>query len=564
MSSPPYPWLSSYPSSIAWDAPLPVHPLFMLLDEAENAYGDRLAIDFLGAHTTYGELAEQVRRMAYGLFRMGVRKGTRVGLFMPNCPQFVISYYAILKAGGTVVNYNPLYAQEELAHQVNDSGTEIMITLALKQLYPKVAACFGPTCLKTIIVSEFQEALPLPKRLAFPLARRGDIAVFPADARHVRFAELLAHPAGAWPLTIDPQRDIALLQYTGGTTGVPKGAELTHANIYANTLQCGLWFTGLKRGEESIVGALPLFHVFAMATVMNLAIHTGSAMLLHPRFDMKGILYDLHYKRPTLMPGVPTMFAAINNYKGIEKYDLTSLKMCISGGGPLPVEVKRNFEQRTGCKLIEGYGLTEASPVVCANPLFGLNKEGSIGLPFPQTVVEVVDPEHPENVLGPGDVGEICIRGPQVMQGYHNQPCETAKIFRNRRLHTGDIGYIDTDGYVFIVDRLKEMIISGGYKIYPRNLEEILYRHPAVLEAAVIGVPHPQRVQAPKVFVVKKEGHDVSEHDIRSHLREHVAAYALPHLIEFRSMLPKSIIGKILKKDLMAEEKAARESGTKP
>lgn len=556
MSHPHYPWLEHYPPNIRWDSPLLAHPLFTLLDEAEDRYGDKLAIDFLGAHTTYTELADQVRRVSCGLAALGVQKGTKVGLFMPNCPQFVISYYAILKAGGTVVNYNPLYAQEELEHQINDSNTTIMITLALRQLYPKLAACLNVTTLQKIIVSEFQEALPLPKRLLFPVARKRDIAAHPDDAQHVRFVDLQACEPKALPVNILPQEDIALLQYTGGTTGVPKGAVLTHANLYANALQCGLWFTGLRHGEEAIIGALPLFHVFAMATVMNLAIHTGSAMLLHPKFDMKGILYDIHYKRPTLMPGVPTMYAAINNYRDIEKYDLTSLKMCISGGGPLPVEVKHVFEHRTGCKLIEGYGLTEASPVVCANPLFGVNKEGSIGLPFPQTVIEVADLESPDTLLGIEQVGEICVRGPQVMQGYYNQPEENSHVFRNGRLHTGDIGFIDSEGYVFIVDRLKEMIISGGYKIYPRNLEEILYQHPDVAEAAVIGIHHPQRVQAPKVFIVRKEGAEVSEQDIREHLRTRIAGYALPHLIEFRDILPKSIIGKILKKELVAEEQA--------
>lgn len=560
MTTSNYPWLTAYPANIAWDAPIHLRPLFSLLDEAEENYSDKLAIDFLGAHTTYSELADQVRSLATGLHNMGVGKGVKVGLFLPNCPQFVISYYAILKAGGTVVNYNPLYALEELQHQINDSDTSIMITLALKQLYPKVASCLGKTKLQKIIVSEFQEALPFVKRMAFPFARKADIVEYPQDTQHTRFADLLATEAKVLHVNIAPENDVALLQYTGGTTGVPKGAVLTHGNLYANVVQCGLWFTGLKHGEEAIIGALPLFHVFAMTTVMNLAIRTGSAMLLHPKFDMKGILYDLHYKRPSLMPGVPTMYAAINNYKGIEKYDLTSLKMCISGGAPLPVEVKQVFEKRTGCKLIEGYGLTESSPVVCANPLFGENKEGSIGLPFPGTIMEVTDMENPDKILGVGDVGEICIRGPQVMKEYLNKPDETAKVLRGERLHTGDIGYMDKDGYFFIVDRLKEMIISGGYKIYPRNLEEILYKHPDVLEAAVIGIPHPQRGQAPKVFLVCKEGAEARENDIRVYLREHVAAYALPHAVEFRETLPKSIIGKILKKELVAEGEARKET----
>jgi len=548
-----YPWLKSYPTGFAWDAALAARPLFTLLDEAEERYPNRIAIDFLGHKITFAKLARDVRALAAGLRGLGVGRGVNVGLLMPNCPQFVTSYYAILKAGGTVVNYNPLYSPHEIEHQIEDSSTEIMITLALKLMYPKVADCLGTTKLKRIIVSEFQEALPFTKRLAFKLTRRKDIASYPNDARHTRYASLL-RSSGTSAAVIHPESDVALLQYTGGTTGVPKGAVLTHANIYINTLQCGLWFTGLKKGEEVILGVLPLFHVFAMASVMNLAIHTGTTMILHPRFDIKAILRDIHRKRPTLMPGVPTMFAALQNFRDIEKYDLTSLKMCISGGGPLPVEIKTGFEKRTGCKLIEGYGLTESSPVASANPLFGLNKTGSIGLPFPGTVMEITDPDNPDRVLGVGETGEVCIRGPQVMQGYFHQLDETNRVLKSGRLHTGDIGYMDEDGYFFVVDRLKEMIISGGYKIYPRTMEELLYRHPAVAEAAVIGIPHPQRVQVPKIFLVLKEGTTASETDIREYLKADIAAYATPHAIEFRASLPKSIIGKILKKELLAEE----------
>ncbi len=552
---PNYPWLKSYPPSLRFDARIEEHPLFVFLDEAEDRYPHKTAIDFMGRKYSYKELADNVRRLANGLHKMGVTKGVKVGLFMPNCPQFVMSYYAILKAGGTVVNYNPLYSPPEIHHQIEDSSTEIMITLALKMLYPKVAACLGNSTLKKIIVSEFQEALPLAKKLAFPIAKKNDITAIPDDNKHIRFTTLLESSDAPLHTVIHPKSDIAVLQYTGGTTGVPKGAVLTHANLYANTVQCGMWFTGLKHGEETFVVALPLFHVFAMAVAMNLAIHTGSTMLLHPKFDMKAILYDIHFKRPTLMPGVPTMFAAINNYKDIGKYDLTSLKMCLSGGGPLPVEVKTAFEKRTGCKLVEGYGLTEASPVVAANPLFGINKPGSIGLPLPQTIIEIVDLENPNKVMGIGETGEICIRGPQVMRGYIHQLEETNRVIRGGRLHTGDIGTMDEEGYFFVVDRLKEMIISGGYNIYPRNIEEILYQHPGVAEAAVIGIPHPQRVQVPKVFIVKKEGAEVNETDIKAHLKAHIAAYAMPHAIEFRETLPKSIIGKILKKELVAEEK---------
>ena len=550
-----YPWLRSYPHGFRWDAPLAAHPLFVLLDEAEDRYPSQIAIDFLGRKITYAELGRDVRALASGLRSLGVERGVKVGLLLPNCPQFVTGYYAILKAGGTVVNFNPLYSRSEIAHQINDSATEIMITVALKATYPKLAECLGKTTLRRIIVSEFQEALPLAKRMAFPIARKADIAAFPNDARHTRYAALL-HSREIPAATIHPESDIAVLQYTGGTTGVPKGAVLTHANIYANTVQCGLWFTGLEYGAETILGALPLFHVFAMATVMNLAIHTGSTMILHPKFDLKAVLHDIHAKRPSLMPGVPTMFAAIQNFRDIHKYDLTSLKMCMSGGGPLPEQIKVNFEKRTGCKLIEGYGLTEASPVVSANPLFDLNKPGSIGLPFPGTIMEITDPDNPERVLGVREVGEVCVRGPQVMRGYLHQLDETRRCLRNGRLHTGDIGYMDEDGYFYIVDRIKEMIISGGYNIYPRNIEEALYRHPAVAEAAVIGIEHSQRVQVPKAFIVRKEGMEVSESELRDHLKTEIASYAMPYAYEFRDSLPKSMIGKVLKKELVAEEKA--------
>ena len=554
----PYSWLKSYPANIDWHAPLSTHPLYQLLDEAEDRYAEHTAIEFKGRRYTYRELGEQVRRLSGGLASIGVGRGVNVGLFLPNCPQFVISYYAILKAGGTVVNYNPLYSGDEIRHQAKDSATEIMVTLALKALYPKVAACLGTTPVKKIIVSDLQEALPLAKRIAYPIAHKQDIASIPSDSQHVRFTDLMNGNHPLPHVTIHPESDVAVLQYTGGTTGVPKGAILTHANLYANAQQCGLWFTGLKHGHETIVGALPLFHVFAMATVMNLAIRTGSAMLLYPRFDMKEVLHDIHSKHPTLMPGVPTMFAAITNFRHIGKYNLTSLKMCMSGGGPLPAEIKAGFERITHCKLVEGYGLTESSPVASANPLFGPNKSGSIGLPFPGTVMEITDLQDQDKVLGAGETGEICISGPQVMRGYLHQLDDSQRVLRGGRLHTGDIGYMDEDGYFFVVDRLKEMIISGGYKIYPRNIEEVLYGHPAIAEAAVIGIPHPERVQAPKVFVVKKEGAEISESDIREYLRAHIAAYAMPQAIEFRESLPKSMIGKILKKELLAEEMGSK------
>ena len=548
-----YSWLDSYPPNIQWDSAIEERPLFTLLDEAAQKYPDALAINFLGKKISYRELGQQVDRMAAGLQSIGVGSGIRVGIFMPNCPQFVISYYAILKAGGTVVNYSPLYSIPEVSRQINDSKTEIMITLALNLLYPKVAASLDKTCLKRIVVSELSEALPFAKSIAFRCLRKKEIASVPGDDRHIAFTALMKTGHVFSPVTVQPSTDIAVLQYTGGTTGVPKAAVLSHANLYANTVQCGLWFTGLRHGQEMIVGALPLFHVFAMTTIMNLALHTGSAMLLYPKFEIRTILKGIHHKKPTLMPGVPTMFAAFNNYKDIGKYNLSSLKMCISGGGPLPHEVRLAFEERTGCKLIEGYGLSEASPVAAANPLFGVNKKGSIGIPFPATVMRVLDMHGTGEMMPVNAIGEICVRGPQVMQGYLNQPDESSNVLKEGFLHTGDLGYMDEDGYFFVVDRLKEMIICGGYKVYPRNIEEVLYQHPQILEAAVIGVPHPQRVQEPKAFIVLRAGESLTDADIRNYLRDKISAYAMPRTVEFRDSLPKSAIGKVLKKLLVEE-----------
>jgi len=542
-----YPWLNAYPENIKWDVTIEAKPLFALLDEAAKTYPKRTAIDFFGKQTSYQELAESVNKLAASLQEMGVKDGTRIGILMPNCPQFVISYYAILKAGGVVVNYNPLYSEGEIQHQIEDSSTEIMITIALQAIYPKVEPALRTTSLKTLIITEFQEALPLTKKLAFQMAKRKEIAEVKYDAQHLDFKPLLATDKPYTSVTLNPQEAIAVLQYTGGTTGTPKGAMLTHANLYCNALQCGMWFAGLRFGEEIILGALPLFHVFAMTTVMNLGIHTGSTLLLHPRFDIKAVLTDIQEKRPTLMPGVPTMFSALNQYKSILQYDITSLKMCFSGGASLPAEVKTQFEDLTKCKLVEGYGLSESSPVLCGNPLFGVNKTGSIGLPLPATQMRIISPDTGE-IMPVGEIGEVCASGYQIMKGYLHNDKETQQVIKDGFLHTGDLGYMDAEGYVFIVDRIKEMIISGGYKIFPRMIEEILYANDAILEAAVIGVPHPQRGQEVKLFVVKKEGKDITTSRIREYLSDKVSAYAMPQVIEFRESLPKSPIGKILKR----------------
>lgn len=544
------PWIKSYPDNVDWYAKWVARPLYALLDEAERKWPEARALEFLGKSYTYSEVADAVRRLAGGLRELGVKRGVKVGICLPNSPQAVIAYFAILKTGATVVNFSPLYSAKEMAHQINDSGTEVMITLDLKLLYPKVAENLGKTKLKKVIISSMTDALPLAKRLAFPLLKRAEISDIPQDEKHIRWATLLESPPLPAAATIHPEDDIAVLQYTGGTTGVPKGVALTHANLYINALQCGLWFAHAEHGKERILGVLPLFHVFAMTTIMNLGIHIGAELILHPRFDLTKLLQDITAKKPTLMPGVPTLFNAVNNCKELAKYKLTSLKYCISGGAPLPMEIKREFERLTGCVLVEGYGLSESSPVVSCNPLKGENKTGSIGLPLPGTTLEIVDPEPPHKLLGTRETGEICIRGPQVMPGYWQSLDETNHVLKQGRLHTGDLGYMDETGYFFVVDRLKEMIISGGFNIYPRQVEEAIYKQEAVAECAVIATPHESRGEVPKAFIVLKPGKTLTSAELLEILKAELPSYAVPRDIVFQDALPKTMVGKIDKKAL--------------
>lgn len=544
------PWLLHYPAEMHWQAEIVPQPLTALLKNAATNYGENVAIDFLGHVYTYNEVYRSARAMAAGLQQQGIGKGSRVGLFLPNSPHFVISYYAVLLAGGTVVNFNPLYPVRDIVHQVEDADVQMMITFAMRSLLGKLEKCRKDVAIETLVVARFAEALPTAKRWLFPLIKWKDTMSMPRGEGYLSFNNLLEYdPKTLIDPEIDPGEDVAVLQYTGGTTGLPKGTMLTHANLHANAVQCGMWFAGLKDGEERMLGVLPCFHVFAMTVVMNLSVHKGLTMILHPQFTLKDVLKDIDRKKPTIMPGVPTMFNAINNYADIDEYDLTSLKMCISGGAGLPRDIKLGFEKLTGCTLIEGYGLSESSPVVAANPLFGMNKTGSIGMPLPDTVLEIVDVETGK-LMPTGKTGEICIRGPQVMKGYWKNAEATAKALQDGRLRTGDVGYMDADGYFFVVDRLKEMIISGGYNIYPRNVEEVLYMHKAVLEAAVIGIDDPHWGQRVKAFVALKDGQRVDEATLIAFLQDKLPRFAIPSNIEFRESLPKTMIGKISKKEL--------------
>jgi long-chain acyl-CoA synthetase len=564
MTEPPArPWLKSYPPGIVWDASFPAHPVTRFLDEAVERFGERPCLDFLGKVSSYREVGDLVRRAAKGFANLGVGPGVRVGLMLPNTPYYVIAYFGVLRAGGTVVNINPLYVEREIRHLIADAGCGIVVTLDLKLTYDVLEKLRDGNPLKTLVVCPMADILPFPKDVLYRALRRGDQADVPADAAHLGFAALVDNDGIFDPPAIDALRDVAVLQYTGGTTGTPKGAMLSHANLVANVRQCLAWFPDFRLGEERTLAVLPFFHVFAMTVVMNLSLASGAEIVLLPRFDLKELLKTVHHKRPTSFPGVPTLFTAINGAKHLDRYDLTSIRSCISGGAPLPVEVKAQFEALTHCILVEGYGLSETSPVVACNPLEGVNKPGSVGPPLPGTVVEIVSVEGPSRVLGLGERGEICVRGPQVMLGYWGQPEATADVLRGGRLRTGDIGYLDEDGYLFLVDRIKDVIIAGGYKIYPRLVEEAIFQHPQVRECIVIGVPDRYRGQTVKAFVVLREGEHLTAEALTEFLKERLSPIEMPKLIEFRESLPRTLIGKPSKRALEQEE-AARAGGRKP
>ncbi len=532
-------------------APLPCRPFFELLDDAAQTFADCPCLEFLGKRSTYRDIAALVNRAAKGFQMSGVRKGVRVGLFLPNTPYFVICYFAILKAGGTVVSFNPLYTERELKQQIDDSGVETMVTLDLADLYAKLAQ----TGLKRIIVCSMAAILPFPKNWLFPIVKRNELATIPRDDRTTLFHALIANDGHPDPVVIDAMEDVAVLQYTGGATGMPKGVLLTHANLCANTEQFFLWFPEIQPGQERILGVLPLFHVFAMTAVMNLGIRLGAEIILLPRFNLDEVMQAIHRKKPTLFPAVPPLYTAINLHKNLRKFTLSSIRICFSGGAPLPIQVKRRFEASTGCTLVEGYGLSEASPVVTINPLHGVDKPSSIGLPIFDTMIKIVSLDDSKRTLPAGMKGEICVRGPQVMTGYWNQPRGTAEALVDGWLHTGDVGYMDEEGYVFIVDRAKDLILIDGLTLYPRNIEEMIYLHPAVAECVVLGAPDEVQGQAVKVYVRVIDGQTMTQKELRIFLKDKLSPIEIPKIIEFRKELPRNLIGNLSRKDLLEEMK---------
>ena len=556
-----YPWLAHYPAGVNWHQQIAPAPLQQLLERAAERHPSRICTNFLGRTITYGEMSRLVDRAAAGLAALGVTKGTKVGLFLPNSPTFIVFYYATLKAGGTVVNYNPLYTVEELAFQVKDSETDLMVTLDLKVLFDKVEALIAAGALKRAVVASFPALLPTAKSILFRLFKGKDLANVRGSkvaASIIAEESVLANDGRFQAPAIAPTEDVAVLQYTGGTTGTPKGAMLTHSAVYTNVLQTAAWAPELQEGAERVMGALPFFHVFAMTVVMNFAVAKAAEILIMPRFVLDDAMKLIDKGKPTVMPGVPTMFNAIMNHPKLKSFDLSSLKFCLSGGAALPLEVKQRFEQLTGCSLVEGYGLSEASPVVTANPLGGPVKEGSIGQPIPQTVVSLRALDDPTKEVARGEKGELCIKGPQVMKGYWKKPQETADQFVGDYLRTGDVAIMDEEGFLFIVDRIKDLIICSGYNVYPRRIEEALYEHEAVEEVTVIGIPDEYRGEAPKAFVKLKAGASASVEDLKKHLEPKLSRIELPSEIEIREALPKTMIGKLSKKELVAEEKAKR------
>lgn len=554
-----WPWEKNYPENVNWHTPIHTGSLYDIFEESVQKYSTRPCLDFLGKEYTYREVGQFVNKAAKGLKALGVEKNTKVGLFLPNTPYSIIFYYAALKIGAVVVNFSPLYVRREIIPQIQDSTTEYLVTLDLVTLFDKVHDLVGQTCLKKIIVCSMLDILPLAKGLAYRTLRYGDMAKVEYSDKIVS-SKTIYENDGDIQTVRSVASDLAVLQYTGGTTGIPKGAMLSHGNLTANAVQAEMWCQGLQSGEEKMLAVLPLFHVFAMTAVMNVALKIGGEIILMPRFDLKSLLRTIHQKKPTVFPAVPTIFTAINHSKSLDSYDLSSLKLCISGGAGLPISVKKTFEEKTGCKLVEGYGLSETSPLATANPFFGLCKEGSIGIPVPGTILEIRDQEDPNKVLGIGERGEICVRGPQVMSGYWQRDDETELCLKDGLLHTGDVGYMDEEGYFYVVDRMKDLIICGGYNVYPRQVEEAILLHPAIAEAVVIGVPDEYRGQTVKAFMVVKEGETVTDQEIDEFLKDKLSPVEQPKAYEFRLELPKTMVGKHSKKELVAEEQKKYEA----
>jgi long-chain acyl-CoA synthetase len=558
------PWLAHYDRGVPQTIEYPKAPLFHFLEEAARKYPDRACTIFKGAVISYKEMNALTDHMAAALVEMGVKKGDRVGIFMPNTPQFVIAYFGILKVGGVVVAVNPTYPPDEVIIPVDDANIEIMFTLT--KFYGVLKAVRERSKLKKIIVSNIKETLPSFTSLLFTLLKEKKEGhhLDELDSRDVWMKDLLKkHENSPRPnVEISPD-DIALFQYSGGTTGIPKGAVALHRNVVANTLQIKSWMPNLDEGKEVVLMGIPLFHVYGMVAGMNFAMTNGASMVMVPNArDIPDVLTNISKYKATIFPGVPLLYNAINNHADVKggKYDLSSIKACISGSAPLMRETKEQFEKLTGGRVFEGYGLSEAPTATHCNPLLGVNKTGSIGMPLPDVEVKIISLDDGETELSQGEIGEIAILGPQVMKGYHNMPTETANTLRQMKdgrtwLFTGDIARMDEDGYFYIVDRKKELIKPGGFQVWPREVEEAISSHPKVLEVGVGGIPDPNRGETVKAWIVTKPGETLTVEELKAHCKEHLAPYKVPTHYEFRSELPKTTVGKILRRELVRQHK---------
>jgi len=555
------PWVDHYPPGIVWDAALKIIPVHEQVLAACAKSSNAVALDFLGGKTTFGQLAKAISAFAGALQSdYGVTKGTRVALLLPNTPFYVVAYYGVLMAGGTVVNCNPLYTVPELAHIVGSARADLIITLDLKQIFDKAEALVKAGHCSRMIACHFPQALPFATGLLYRIAKSRDLADVGASpiARSVGwYHKLIARGRTPTPVAIDPERDVAVQQYTGGTTGAPKGAMLSHANIAANMSQIDAWGCGLFYPPSKVVAVLPFFHIFAMTVCMNVPLCNGTQVVMLPRFELAGFLKLLERTRPNILPAVPTLIQTLAKAGARAEPALRSLDVAVSGGAPLSSETRAAWERMTKALLAEGYGLTEASPVVCCAALRVPSKPMSIGQPIPCTDIRFVDPDTGK-IVGVGERGELQVKGPQVMIGYFNDPAATETSFDHGWLHSGDVGYMDDDGYVFIVDRIKDLIINAGFNVYPRVVEEACMSHPAVDEVTVIGVPDERRGEVPVAYVKLRAGQSVTDTQLFEFLDQSLNKLQMPREIIFKDALPKTLIGKLSKKELREEYKAMK------
>jgi long-chain acyl-CoA synthetase len=556
------PWLRSYAPGVSEHVDVPEVALTQLLLDAARAFPRRKALVFLGRAMTYRALEDAVERFAGALQELGVRRGDRVALILPNCPQNVIAFFAVLRLGAVVVQHNPLYTAPELHHQLTDSGATVAIVY--DGAYSRLAQAREGTNLSSVIVTSLADYLPSGKRLALLLPfgavrdkREQLVTPLPAGADVLKFGELLDSARAVGPVPVAPD-DLALLQYTGGTTGLPKGAMLTHRNLVANAHQAAAWDPEMVRGRETVLAALPMFHVYGLTMCLTLNMLIGGTLVLLPTFELGLLFKAIDKHKPTVFPGVPPMYDQIVHSRRTGRHDLRSIRACVSGAMRLPPQTVESFQQLTGGRLVEGYGLTESSPVALANPLNENARPGTIGVPLPGTDVRIVDVDDPSKCLPFGWPGELCVRGPQVFAGYLQQPEESGSMLRDGWLHTGDIAVMDPDGFVTIVDRKRDVILTRGYSVFPTEVEDVLAEHPAVAECAVAGVSHHYRGETVKAFVVLRSGQQVSEDELRGYCSARLVAYKVPTLFEFRQDLPRNMLGKVLRRVLRDEHEAAR------